>query len=208
MPYKDPAVRRRYFRELMRRRRAEASGITKAVKPSAAADDAKDARIRELEAELVQARKRIAELERRGEGQLKARHSTRDGGRPVEFTEVGRLRAEIVGLKSDIRKFKAALQEEPDAAKLRKKVVDLQAEKAAIRQELRRVAKERDEYRSKSERYAMAKHREARAQLTRKNHNAIINALHADRLKQCTPAELAEAHRVATLLRPLFLEDR
>jgi hypothetical protein len=64
MPFKDPEVRRRYFRELMRRRRA---GQQAKPKPSApAADTVKDARIRELEAELAQAHKRITELEQRG----------------------------------------------------------------------------------------------------------------------------------------------
>jgi hypothetical protein len=46
----------------------------------------------------------------------------------------------------------------------------------------------------------------ARELLTRQNHNAIINALHEDRLKQCSPAELATAHRLVTALRPLFDE--
>jgi hypothetical protein len=39
------------------------------------------------------------------------------------------------------------LQEEPDAAKLRKKVVDQRVEMASLRQEMRRLAKERDKYR-------------------------------------------------------------
>src|SRR6516164_9471885 len=51
MPFKDPEVRRRYFRELMRRRRAE-QGLT--PKPKPVKPTAKDARIRKLEAELAQ----------------------------------------------------------------------------------------------------------------------------------------------------------
>jgi hypothetical protein len=65
-------------------------------------------------------------------------------GPPVEFTEVGKLRAEIAKLKSDIFKLKAMLQEEPEATKLRKKIVDQQVEMAFMRREMKRIAKERD----------------------------------------------------------------
>src|SRR5437660_1109276 len=99
-----------------------------------------------LKRQLAQARDRITELERRGVGQLTRGRERADGARPVEFTEVGRLRAEIAKLKFDVAKLKAALEEEPDAAKLRKKVVDQRTEMAALRQELRRVAKERDHH--------------------------------------------------------------
>jgi hypothetical protein len=161
------------------------------------------ARIAELERQLTQAHKRIAGLERRGagEGQLTRSHRE-ERSRPVEFTEVGRLRAEIGRLKSDNIKLKMMLQEEPDAAKLRKKVVDLQVEKANLRQELRRVAKERDKYQVRLK----PKYREAMKLLTRKTHDAIIWALHADRLKQCSSTELATAHTLVTALRPLFDE--
>src|SRR6516165_3303653 len=95
------------------------------------------AEIAALKRQLTQAHKRIAELERRGEGQLT--RSTRDGTRP-ELTEIGRLRAEISRLKSDIAKLKMALQEDPDAAKLRKKVVDQQVEMASMRQVMKKIA--------------------------------------------------------------------
>jgi hypothetical protein len=192
--------------EKMRRYRARKFGNRPPITKAALAGVAEmlAARIRELLQQLTQAHKRIAGLERRGagEGQLTRSHRE-ERSRPVEFTEVGKLRAEIGRLKSDNFKLKAALQEEPDAAKLRKKVVDLQVEKAGIRQELRRVAKERDKYQA----HVQPKYSEARKLLTRENHNAIINALHVDRLKQCSPDELKTAHRLITALRPLFDES-
>jgi hypothetical protein len=159
-----------------------------------------------LKQQLAQAYKRIAELERRGESQLTRSHRE-ERSRPVEFTEVGKLRAELGRLKSAYFKLNAMLQEEPDAAKLRKKVVDQQVKMASMRRNIKQLIKERDEYRSKFERYAMAKHREARRLLTRQNHDLIIKALHSDRLKQCTATELAAAERVAVALRPLFDES-
>jgi len=153
-------------------------------------------------AEITALKRRIVELERRGEGQLTRSHRE-ERSRPVEFTEVGKLRAEIVRLKSNNAKLKAALQEDPDAAKLRKKVVDLQVEMASLRQAMRQVAKERDEYQARTK----PKYRETKRLLIRKNHDALIKALHSDRLKQCTAAELATAERVAVALRPLFDED-
>jgi hypothetical protein len=166
MPFKDPKVRRRYFRELMRRRRAS--------KPQAKPRPAQP------NAGIV-----------------------RTAGRRQEFGEIGKLQAEITKLKSDNFKLKAMLAEAPDAAKLRKKVVDQQVEMNSMRQAMKRVAKERDEYRSRDN----PKYREARPLLTRQNHNIIINALHYDRMRQLTAAELAAAEKVAIALRPLFIED-
>jgi chromosome segregation ATPase len=156
-----------------------------------------EARVRELEAAL--AHERQEHKERRGEGQLTRRRS-----RPEEFTEVGKLRAEIGKLKSDIFKLKAMLQEEPDAAKLRKKVVDQQTEMASLRRALKRVAKERDEYQARTK----PKYREAARLLTGPNYRVIIKAMHPDRSQHVTAAELAAAERVVTGLRPLFIEDR
>jgi uncharacterized coiled-coil protein SlyX len=185
-----------------RSRRYRAGLATKpATKPAPASDPATDARIHELEAELAQARKRIADLERRGEDRLTRSHRE-ERGRPVEFTEVGRLRAQIASLKSDIVKLKAALQEEPDAAKLRQKVVEQRTQMASMRYEIRRVVKERDEYRARTK----PKFRESTKLLTRKNHDLLIKALHSDRSKHVTAAELAEAERVAVALRSLFIE--
>jgi hypothetical protein len=178
-----------YQREYMRRRRARLIATKPATKSG-------PDRIAALERQLAQAHKRIAELERRGEGQL-----TR--GRRQEFGEVAKLRAEIGKLKFDIIKLKAALQEEPDAAKLRKKVVEQQEVMTSMRQAMKRVAKERDQYRVRIQ----PKFREATRLLTRQNYGIIIKALHSDRTKQVGPPELAEAERVAIALRPLFDED-
>src|SRR5262249_10509529 len=105
-------------------------------------------------------------------------------------------------LKSDIIKLKMMLQEEPDAAKLRKKVVEQQVEKASLLRELKRVAKERDQYLTRTR----LKYREARHLLTRQSYNVIIKALHPDRAQHVTAAEKAAAERVVTGLRPLFDE--
>src|SRR5262245_65396977 len=194
MPYKDPKRHRDYYREYMRRRRA---GIEAAPAPAAAKDQEiarLRARVRELEA---QARKSTSNSERRGQ----VAH-----GRRQEFTEVGRLKAEIASLKSDIIKLKAALQEEPDAAKLRKKVVDLRVEMASMRRVMKKIAKERDEYQSRVKAYRQPKHQEARRLLTKKNYSVIIKALHSDRTKQVDAAEKAEAERMVIALRPLFDE--
>jgi len=155
-------------------------------------------------AEIAALKKRIAELERRGQGggQLKVAHSRRE-----EFTEVGRLRAEIGKLKSDIIKLKMMLQQDPDAAKLRKKVVDQQVEMASLRRIMKQVAKERDQYQARVKAYQRPKHREARQLLIRKNYAVIINALHSDRTKQVDATELAEAERLVVALRPLFDES-
>jgi hypothetical protein len=195
MPFKDPEVRRRYFRELMRRRRA---GQQAKPKPSA-----KDARIHALEAELTQAHKRITELEQRGI----TRGHREERSHPVEFTEIGRLRAEIGRLKSDITKLRMMLQEEPDATKLRKKVIDQQVQVALLRRELRMVVKERNEYRVRVKAYKQLKHQEARRLLTGPNYRGIVKALHSDRAKHVTAAELVTAERLFIALRPLFIED-
>jgi len=196
MPYKDPKKHRDYYRNYMRQRRAarrEADPEGR-VKSSPAAKDQEiarlKARVRELEA---QARKSASNSERHGQ----VAH-----GRRQEFTEVGRLKAEIGRLKSDIAKLKMALQEEPDAAKLRKKVVEQQVEMANLRHELRRLIKERDRLQAR----VKPKFRSATGLLTRKNHDIIIKALHFDRRKQLTADELATAERVAIALRPLFDE--
>jgi hypothetical protein len=181
--------------EKQRRYRARKFGNKPRVTKSALA-----AEIAALKQQLAQAHKRIAELERRGELTRGRRDSGQTGA--AVFSEVGKLRAEIVKLKFDIIKRKAMLQEEPDAAKLRKKVVDQQVEMTSMRAAMKRIAKERDKYRA----YAKPKYREARGQLTRENYNVIIKALHADRLRHCTPTELATAHRLVTALRPLFDE--
>src|SRR5262249_22518677 len=77
-------------------------GLTaKRVKPTPA-PAAKDARIRELEAELAQARRRIADLERRGEGQVTRSHRE-------EFGEVAGLQAENAALRDEVIELKTVL---------------------------------------------------------------------------------------------------
>jgi hypothetical protein len=68
---------------------------------------------------------------------------------------------------------------EPDAAKLRKKVVDQPVEMALLRQVMKEIAKERDQY----QRRTRPKYREAMKLLTGPNYRVIINALHFDRRK-------------------------
>jgi len=119
-----------------------------------------------------------------------------------QFGEVYKLRAEIGKLKNDILKLKAALQEEPDAAKLRQKVVDQQAEMASMRRAMKRIAEERD----KRERHTTPEYREAQRSLTAQNYRVLIKALHFDRRKQISSIELAEAERIAISLRAVFIE--
>src|SRR5262245_41627533 len=100
---------------------AKPAPATKPAEPATKpGPDRRDEKIAALERQLAQAHKRIAELERRGEGQLTRGH--RDSGQTgaAVFSEVGKLRAENAKLKSDIIKLKIMLQEEPDVAKLRK----------------------------------------------------------------------------------------
>jgi hypothetical protein len=195
MPYKDSQKHRDYYREYMRRRRA---GQAAQPKPASAADGAiakLKARVRELEAEL--ARRKAQER-----AAIKPAGPARSGRE--FFSEESRLRREIAGLKSDIAKLKMALQEEPDTAKLRKKVIEQRTEMALLRQALRRTAKERDEYRGRTEK----RFREASHHATRKNYGIIVKALHSDRAKHTSAAELAEAERIIIALRPLFDEGR
>src|SRR5262245_13761875 len=167
----------RRFRSKQRQGKPETKYETK---PDAAVVAKLKARVRELEQELAAACAQIVEMDvERRKGQLTRKHRE-ERGRPVEFTEVGKLRAEIAKLKSDIVKLKAALQEEPDAAKLRKKIIDQQVEMASLRQALKRAAKERDEYQSRTQQYSKLKHQEARGLLIRPNYNVLIKALHSD----------------------------
>ena len=153
-----------------------------------------EARIRELEAELA----RRPPLAKKAQAAIKPAEPTRSG----RFSEEGRLRAEIVALKSDITKLKMMLQEEPDAAKLRKKVIDQQTQMRGLRAVLKRTAEERDTYRKRTH----PKFREASRMATRETYNVIIKALHSDRAKHVTATEIAEAAKRVTALRPLFDE--
>jgi hypothetical protein len=105
----------------------------------------------------------------------------RTGRRLERPSELDKLRTENVRLR-------ALLQEDPDAAKLRKKVVELQAQAHSMRVEMKRLAKERDKFQRF---YAvMPSSREARRLLTRKTYNDIIKALHSDRLRHVAPSPI------------------
>jgi hypothetical protein len=183
---------RRYMAKLL----AGKPSVTKPAKPD-------EREIAALRAELAQARKKIADLERRGEGSVTRSHHRETG--EAGFSE-SKLQAENRKLKSDIVKLNAMLQLEPDAAKLRKKVVDLQIDNAGLRREWKQAAKERDKYQAALARTRSKKYQEAKRFLTRQNHGLLAKALHPDRMEKCTPAELAEAARLAVALRPLFDE--
>jgi hypothetical protein len=136
--------------------------------------------------------KRLLDEHRRGsQAQLKARPHQQFG----ERDEIGKL-------KSEILKLKAMLKEEPDVAKLRKKVVDQQVEMAAMRREMKAITKERDRDRT----WHTPEGEKARRLLTGPNYHVLVKALHSDRRQQVSSAELAEAERVAVALRPLFIE--
>jgi hypothetical protein len=158
--------------------------------------DAKDQKIAELKARI-----RELEGERRGQGEGQLTRSRRG-----EFGEVGKLWAENAKLKSDIFKLKAMLQEEPDAAKLRKKIVDQQVEMASMRRAMKEIAKECDQYKVRVKAYQQTKYKEARRALTRQNGNLIAKVLHSDRQQMVTPAERAEAERAFLQAKPLFNE--
>jgi hypothetical protein len=158
--------------------------------------------------QVAQLKARIAELERRGEGagpQLtRSRHDSRRESGAEYFSEAGTLRRQILGLKSDINKLKSALQEEPDTAKLRTQVVEQKQTIAQLRQQVRKLAKERDHYQAEDRRHTTKKFREGRDLTTPTTYRTIVKALHSDRAKHVTAAELAEAERLFITLKPLF----
>jgi hypothetical protein len=178
---------RRYLDRLL----AGKSSVTKPKGP-----DGRDREIATLKA-------RIAELQAAKSSVTSplTRSYRREAGEP-DFGEAGKLRAENVKLKSDKAKLNAMLQLDPDAAKLRKTVVDQRVEMASMRRAMEGIAKERDRHKRRAE----PEYREAGKLLTGPNYRVIIKALHSDRMKQCTAAELATAERVVTALRPLFNE--
>jgi hypothetical protein len=143
-------------------------------------------------------RKAEAAVEGEGEAQplIRTRHQ--------EFGESANLRAEIGNLKSDLAKRAAMLALEPDAAKLRKEVVDQQVEMASLRRTLKEVTKERDRYRIRVTR----KFREVQRLLTSKNHNLLAKFFHPDSSQHVTADDRADAARLVIALRPLFIEDQ
>jgi hypothetical protein len=190
---------RRYIARLKAQAQA---GVTNAAASHARAELAR--KLAAAKAELAAAKARIAELEA-GNAALKATQRpaaggqdapTRTGRRPLERP------SELDKLKAENARLRALLNEDPDAAKLRKKVVELQAQARHMRGEMRFLAKERDKLRH----YALPVSREARRLLTRQTHNVIVKALHTDRLRHVEPRELAEAERLVIALKPLFIE--
>jgi hypothetical protein len=185
---------RRYLDRLL----AGKASVTKPAQP-----DGRDREIAQLKA-------RIAELQAAKPSVTKpaqplTRSHRREADNLSDQQAMG-LRAEIGILKSDNFKLKAMLQLEPDVAKLRKKVIDQQVEMTSLRRAFKQAAKERDKYQSHVAHSRPRKYGEARGLLTRKNYAVLANALHPDRLKQCSADELAKAARLAVALRPLFDE--
>lgn len=108
--------------------------------------------------------------------------------------------SELDVLKAENVRLRALLREDPDAAKLRKKVVELQAETHSMRVAMKQIAKDRDRYRS----VHLWLRRVDKRHLDRAAFLVLAKATHDDRLEKCTKAELAEASRIVLELRPLF----
>jgi hypothetical protein len=175
---------------------------------TAASSSPLEAKCAKLKAECARLKSENATLKRGldgqrsgSQGQLKVRPG-QEFGEFGDVSEMGRLRAEIKGLKSDNYKLKAMLQEEPDALRLRKKLVELEADMATMRRAMKKIARERDVNQDR----VKPEYREARQLLTAPNYRVLIKALHSDRSQHVSSAELAEAERLAVLLRPLFIE--
>jgi hypothetical protein len=148
-----------------------------------------------LKSEIATLKRLLSEQRSGSQGQLKVRPRQ-------EFGEVDKLRADIRKLKADISKLKAMLQEEPDVAKLRKKIVDQQVEMAAMRHTMKEIAKERGALL----RRVSPSYREARALLTGRNYRVIMKALHPDRSQLVSSDELDEAQKLVGAIKPLFIE--
>jgi hypothetical protein len=102
-----------------------------------------------------------------------------------------------------VAKLKAMLREDADATALRKKVVELQAERASMRQAMKRIARERDQLLP----HTRPKFREAAELLSRRNYGLLVKALHSDRVRHVSASELKAAERVCIALRPLFVDE-
>jgi hypothetical protein len=178
------------------------------IRGTGAARQAECANCAKLKTEIAKLKSEIATLMARLEGAEPKEEIKRAAARPEfefsqEFGKLGKLRGENAKLKSDIGKLKAMLQQEPDTAKLRKKIVDQQVEMAAMRRAMKAIAKERDAL----GRRVTREYREAQRFLTTTNYHVIIKALHSDRRKHVSEADLQEAERLAVALRPLFIEQ-
>jgi hypothetical protein len=103
-------------------------------------------------------------------------------------------------LRARIKRLTPTLDGE--TIKLRKEVEQLRGERTSLKQALRRVAKERDQFRViQSSPLLRAA---TRGGLKRERFNAIAKALHADRLEKCSKAELNDAASYFFELKPLF----
>jgi uncharacterized phage infection (PIP) family protein YhgE len=180
--------------ERVRRFRAKQRADKPVTKPVTKPDTA-------LEKELAQAKRHIAELEQ---------HQAKPSGPAVNEAALAQkreqmlLRGENAKLKSENAKLKTMLKEAPNVAELLKKVVDQQDKMNRLRQNIRILAKERDRLLGQTEK----RFREASHYATRKTYSVIVKALHSDRAKHTTAAELAEAERLFIALKPLFDEGR
>jgi hypothetical protein len=119
-----------------------------------------------------------------------------------ELREIDELRSDLATLKSDNRKLKIMLAEQPDLAKLRKKIADQQTQMASLRSEIKKIGNECNQYRKR----ATKNYREALCLATRETYGVIIKVLHSDKREHITPADLAEAERRVINLKPLFIE--
>jgi hypothetical protein len=159
-----------------------------------------------LESEIARLKARVAELER-GSEVVSLSTAARDSRR-MEFdnlSEEATLRRNVAILKSDVLRLKEALQEEPDLAKLRQKVVDQRLEIAQLKRDIKRLAKERDKLQIRATR----RRREAEAEkmLTAASFRLLVKVVHSDRAAHSTAAELAAAERIVIAMRPLFIEE-
>jgi hypothetical protein len=162
----------------------------------------------ETSLQKMELKREIASLKRKLKVALEAQATPQPATKTQPVTKVtkptrSRDDGRVAALKSDIAKLKLMLAEQPDAAKLRKKLVEQQVEMASLRHILKEVAKERDRYQKR----VLPKFREATGLLTSQNYRAIVKALHSDRVQHVTPGELKAAERVFITLRPLFIDD-
>lgn len=104
MPYKDPEVRRLYFRDLMRRRRAGESAAPKPQAKAAGDDAALKAKVVELEKALAKA---TAGLQETAD---KVRRDDNDNIHRANLAAAKKLRAEIRRFRLENRKLREEVQ--------------------------------------------------------------------------------------------------
>jgi len=175
MPYKDEKKRKAYKRQYMREYMRQQRAAGRHGKPQGKPTPAK----------------------------------SRLGGsnRPVTKRSASALdkeRAEVAWLRQENARLKAMLREDPDAAKLRKKIDALQTEIASMRRAMKEDAKQRDHFQKRYQKRTTPKGREAEGLLTTENYRAIVKALHYDRAQHVSADEMKTAEQIFIALRPLF----